>query len=75
MREAAKLAYASGSKDHQKFHIADEMCQVLSAICDKYAGVTVKEKYGHAFSALNARPLDELIVGVDEMMQIGRAHV
>jgi len=70
VREAAKLASATGSRDHQKFHVADEMNQVLSAICDKYAGVTTKERYGQALTALNAKPLDDWIKHVDSMMRL-----
>lgn len=70
VRDAAKLAYATGTRDHQRFHLSEDMECVLSAYCDRYAGnLGDKSKKGQAFRNLNERPLDEWIKTVDEMMR------
>ena len=70
VRDAAKLAYATGTRDHQRFHLSEDMEYVLSAYCDKYAGnLGDKSKKGQAFRTLNERPLDEWIKTVDTMMR------
>jgi hypothetical protein len=70
VRDAAKLAYATGSRDHQRYHLSEDMEYVLSAYCDRYAGnLGDKSKKGQAFKYLNERPLDEWIKTVDAMMR------
>jgi hypothetical protein len=68
VRDAARLAQATGTHDHQKHHITEEMRQVLSAYCDKFAGAK-RENYGKALLVLNAKPLGEWITVVDSMMR------
>jgi len=71
VRDAAKLAYATGTRDHQRFHLSEDMEYVLSAYCDKHAGnLGDKSKKGLAFKTLNELPLDEWIKTVDAMMRI-----
>ena len=50
---------ATGTRDHQRFHLSEDMEYVLSAYCDKYAGnLGDKSKKGQAFRTLNERPVD-----------------
>ena len=69
VREAAKLAHATGTCDHQKHHISDEMRQVLSAYCDRYTGAQ-KNEYGKAMRVLDDLPLIEWIQMVDSIMRL-----
>jgi hypothetical protein len=70
VRTAAKLACATGTRDHQKHHMSEDMVRVLSAYCDKREGTLAdRSKKGLGLKALNEKPLDEWISAVDSMMR------
>ena len=70
VRNAAKLANATNTADHQRNHLSEDMNSVLSAYCDKYSGnIADKSLKGIAFRNLNEKPLDVWITTVDYMMR------
>jgi hypothetical protein len=65
VREAAKLAISSGTRDHQKHHIHEDVRVVLSATCDYIAGNADEETLdGEAYKILDALPLDKWVTAV-----------
>ena len=70
VREAAKLALASGTRDHQIHHIQEDVKWFLSATCDWYAGNSNnKAAYGEAYKQLQELPLGAWIDTVDDLMR------
>ena len=70
VREAAKLAVASGTRDHQIHHIHEDVKLVLSATCDWYAGNSGnKSAHGEVYRTLQALPLEAWIDTVDTIMR------
>ena len=70
VREAAKLAISSGTRDHQTHHIHEDVRLVLSATCDFLSGKRGHEVVeGEAYKTLQAMPLDKWVATVDAMMR------
>ena len=70
MRDAALLAIASGTTDHQRFHMSKERISYLSSCCDFYAGnVAEISTWGAAYANLCTAPFPDWIEAVDGIMR------
>ncbi len=70
VREAAKLAMSSGTRDHQGKHIYEDVRMVLSATCDYLTGNSGNlAREARAFQLIQEMPLDRWVESVDAMMR------
>ncbi len=75
VREAAKLALASETRDHQMYHIHEDVRLFLSATCDWYAGNSNnKSAHGEEFKKAQQLPLGEWIITVRSILWGGYVH-
>ena len=70
VRDAALLAVASGTADHQRFHMSKDRITYLSSCCDYYAGnVADLASWGSAYANLCTAPFPDWIEAVDGIMR------